>query len=50
MNSTRRDALRETKRERLNRRMVEIFAAGILTGIIPALGIGLVNVLVEWAI
>jgi len=32
---TRRHALRETKRERMNRRAVELFAAGILTGIIP---------------
>lgn len=32
---TRRDVLRETKRERMNRRAAELFAAGILTGIIP---------------
>lgn len=32
---TRRHALRETKRERMNRRATELFAAGILTGIIP---------------
>lgn len=35
MNQTRRAALRETKREQLNRRAAELFAAGLLTGIIP---------------
>lgn len=35
MNQTRRDALRETKRERMNRRATELFALGVITGIIP---------------
>lgn len=32
---TRRDALRETKRDRMNRRATELFALGCITGIIP---------------